>query len=313
MVDHYWGIDLGGTKIEAVVIDRSMKPVIRRRVATEASGGYTHILERIRQLLETLSLESGIALPQLIGTGTPGRYDDVQGMMKNSNTLCLNGRDLKRDLEQLLERDVVLENDANCFALAESMLGAGAALMRDPSKLAFGIILGTGVGGGIVCGGKARRGAHGIAGEWGHNELIPGGEPCYCGRRGCVETVISGPAVERYYQHLSGNGKALEQIARECNTDAAAAETIDRLVFYFGKALASVINIIDPDICILGGGVGRVEQLYSLEAVQAIERHLFNSELRIPLLRPLLGDSAGVFGAALLTLKPLPAQQNRRG
>ena len=313
MVDYYWGIDLGGTKIEAVVIDRSMKPVIRRRVATEASGGYSHILERIRQLLEALSLETGIALPQLIGTGTPGRYDDVQGMMKNANTLCLNGRDLKRDLEQILERDVVLENDANCFALAESMLGAGAALMRDTSKLAFGIILGTGVGGGIVCGGKVRRGPHGIAGEWGHNELIPGGEPCYCGRRGCVETVISGPAVERYYQHLSGNVKALEQIARECNIDAAAAETIDRLVFYFGKALASVINIIDPDICILGGGVGRVEQLYSLEAVQAIERHLFNSELRIPLLRPLLGDSAGVFGAALLTLKPLPAQQNRRG
>jgi fructokinase len=295
MAEHYWGIDLGGTKIEAVVIDSSMKQVIRRRIATEASVGYSHILQRIRQLIEMVSLESGVAPPDLIGIGTPGRYDAVCSIMKNSNTVSLNGRNLKDDLELILKRAVVLENDANCFALAESRLGAAASLMSEPSKLAFGIILGTGVGGGIVCG------AHGIAGEWGHNELIPGGEPCYCGRRGCVETVISGPALERYYQKLTGGFKPLEQIARESNTDDAAAETIDRLLFYFGKALAVVLNIVDPDVCILGGGVGQVEHLYSQKAVQAIERHLFSNELRIPLLRPLLGDSAGVFGAALLS------------
>ncbi len=300
MVEYYWGIDLGGTKIEAVVIDSFMKPLYRRRIATEASEGYGHILERIGQLIEIISLDSGMVPPDLIGIGTPGRYDAVCGIMKNSNTVCLNGRNLKDDLESILNRAVVLENDANCFALAESMLGAAASLMRDPSKLAFGIILGTGVGGGIVSGGKARRGAHGIAGEWGHNELIFGGEPCYCGRRGCVETVISGVALERYYQKLTGGFKPLEQIAKECNADDAAAETIDRLLFYFGKALAQVINILDPDLCIIGGGVGRIEQLYSQEAVHAIERHLFNSELRIPILKPLLGDSAGVFGAALL-------------
>jgi fructokinase len=304
MVEHYWGIDLGGTKIEAVVIDKFMKPLYRRRVATEASEGYSHILERIQQLIEMISLESGMMPPSLIGIGTPGRYDSACGTMKNSNTVCLNGRNLKDDLEQLLKRAVVLENDANCFALAESMLGSGAALMHDDTKLAFGIILGTGVGGGIVCGGKARHGAHGIAGEWGHNELIPGGEPCYCGRRGCVETVISGPALEGYYHKLSGRFKSLEQIALDCGSDGCAAETIERLLCYFGKALAAVINILDPDLCIIGGGVGRVEQLYTKEAVQAIERHLFNSELRIPLLRPLLGDSAGVFGAALLTRNP---------
>ncbi len=301
MVEHYWGIDLGGTKIEAVVTTNVMKPVIRRRIVTEASGGYSHILERIKNLIEMISLESAIEPPSLIGIGTPGRYDDVQRVMKNSNTVCLNGRNLKDDLEQILQRAIVLENDANCFALAESMLGAGASLMRAPSKLAFGIILGTGVGGGIVCGGHARRGAHGISGEWGHNELIPGGEPCYCGKRGCVETVISGPALERYYQQLSGSFKPLEQIAANYGSDGAAEETIQRLLFYFGKALAAVINIIDPDCCIIGGGVGRVEQLYSPQAVQAIEKYLFNSELRTPLLRPLLGDSAGVFGAALLT------------
>jgi fructokinase len=301
VVDHYWGIDLGGTKIEAVVIDHTMKPLFRHRIATEAEGGYSHILDRISTLVDMVSSESGFSVPELIGIGTPGSYDVLPGVMKNSNTVSLNGRDLKRDLEQLLHRELLIENDANCFALAESMLGCGAAVMSDPSKMAFGIILGTGVGGGIVSGGKVRHGAHGIAGEWGHNELIPGGEPCYCGRRGCVETVISGPALEHYYQHLSGNHKSLELIAAESDSDHAAAATIERLLFYFGKALASVINIIDPDLCIIGGGVGQVQHLYSPEAVQAIERHLFNSELRIPIFSPLLGDSAGVFGAALLS------------
>jgi len=301
MAEMYWGIDLGGTKIEAVVIDSALKPLIRRRILTEASRGYCHILERIGQLVEMISLESGMLPPEVIGIGTPGRYDAELGVMKNSNTVCLNGCDLKRDVEGVLNRAVAIENDANCFALAESMFGAASSLMRDPSKTAFGIILGTGVGGGIVCRGKVRHGAHGIAGEWGHNELISGGELCYCGRAGCVETVISGPALERYYQQLSGRFSPLEKISQETGTDTAAAQTIERLLYYFGKALAQVINILDPDLCILGGGVGLVEQLYSKDAQHAIERHLFNSELRIPLFRPLLGDSAGVFGAALLT------------
>ncbi len=296
-----WGVDLGGTKIEAVVIDGTMRPLSRRRIATEAEGGYSHILGRIGRLLEEVSAETGLALPERLGIGTPGRYDEPLRVMKNSNTLSLNGRDLKGDIEAVLRRAVVLENDANCFALAESMLGSGAELMSDPARAAFGIILGTGVGGGIVTGGRVRRGAHGIAGEWGHNELIAEGEECYCGRRGCVETVISGPALERHYLGLSGKRKPLVEIALERESDSAAAATMERLLFYFGKALAQVINILDPDICILGGGVGSIELLYSKEVVEAIEKHLFTSELRIPLLRPLLGDSAGVFGAALLT------------
>ncbi|MEI8032863.1 MAG: ROK family protein [Chlorobiaceae bacterium] len=300
-----WGVDLGGTKIEAVVIDCAMRTLVRRRIATEAEGGYSHILGRIGQLLGEVSAESGIALPGVLGIGTSGRYDDRLRVMKNSNTVSLNGRDLKRDIEELLGRSVVLENDANCFALAESMLGSGAALMTDPSRMAFGIILGTGVGGGIVSGGKVRRGAHGIAGEWGHNELIAGGQKCYCGRAGCVETVISGPALERHYLGLSGQQKPLAEIVRQRASDSAASATIERLLFYFGKALGQVINILDPDICILGGGVGNIDMLYSKEAVKAIEKHLFTSELRIPLLRPLLGDSAGVFGAALLTTNTL--------
>ena len=307
MAEAYWGIDLGGTKIEAVVLDSSLQPLIRHRIATESSRGYNHILERIRQLVEMISLQSALVSPSLIGIGTPGRYDEEPGGIKNSNTVCLNGRDLKRDLEKVLKSNVVIENDANCFALAESMLGSASSIMRDPSKTAFGIILCTGVGGGIVSGGKVRHGAHGIAGEWGHNELIPDGELCYCGRKGCVETVISGPALERYYQQLSGKCSPLESIVADAGTDGAAGETLERLLFYFGKALAVVINILDPDVCILGGGVGQVDQLYSQKAVQAIEKFLFNSELRIPLLRPFLGDSAGVFGAALLT-RPMPVK-----
>ncbi|NTU96696.1 MAG: ROK family protein [Chlorobiaceae bacterium] len=300
MTERYWGIDLGGTKIEAVVIDSMMKPLARRRIETGADGGYDQILLRIRKLLSMVSSETGLAAPRLIGIGSPGRYDERSGAMKNSNTVSLNGRDLKRDLERLLGMEVLLENDANCFALAESLLGAGFTFMQDSSKTAFGVILGTGVGAGIVSDGRVRRGAHGIAGEWGHNELIPGGELCYCGRRGCVETVISGPALERYYASLAGLSRPLREIAVSTASDPAADETIGRLLSFFGKALASVINILDPDICILGGGAGTIEQLYSPDARRAIEKHLFNSELHIPLLRPLLGDSAGVFGAALL-------------
>ncbi|NTW55532.1 MAG: ROK family protein [Chlorobiaceae bacterium] len=301
MADRSWGIDLGGTKIEAVVIDRGMRTLARRRIETLAVKGYAHILLRIRELLAMVSDETGFPLPDRIGIGTPGRYDEYSRAMKNSNTVSLNGRDLKTDLEQTLGMGVIMENDANCFALAESLMGAGSLLMQDPSKTAFGIILGTGVGAGIVSHGGVRRGAHGIAGEWGHNELVPGGEPCYCGRKGCVETVISGPALERYYTSLCGRKKPLREIASSAPSDSAAHATIERLIAYFGKALATVINVLDPDICILGGGVGNIDQLYSPEARNEIEKNMFNSELRIPLLRPTLGDSAGVYGAALLS------------
>jgi fructokinase len=300
MADTCWGIDLGGTKIEAIVIDGMMKPLARRRIDTRAERGYESILLRIRELLVMVSGETGLAFPKFIGIGTPGCYDARSRVMKNSNTLSLNGRDLKHDLQKVLGMGVLLENDANCFALAESLLGSGSTVMQDPSKSAFGIILGTGVGAGLVCHGSVRHGAHGIAGEWGHNELIQDGERCYCGRRGCVETVISGPALERHYMSLGGRKKPFCEIASSTASDPAARETVERLIFFFGKALATVINILDPDICILGGGVGRTEQLYSHDALRAVEKHLFNSELRIPLLRPLLGDSAGVYGAALL-------------
>ncbi len=303
MKEQYWGIDLGGTKIEGTVLNENREALVRLRVPTEASGGYRHILGRVAMLVENMADELGSSLPEHIGIGTPGRIDMKTGCLKNSNTVCLNGEPLHDDLEDILHADVSLDNDANCFALAESLFGAGRDTMRRSGAVAFGVILGTGVGGGIVCGGKAVRGAHGIAGEWGHNELLPGGDPCYCGRNGCVETVLSGPSLERYYTVRSaGMWKSLKDIAASTETDAASRETVDRLVSGFGQAIAQIINILDPHIIIIGGGVGNVEELYSQAARHAIEKHLFNGSLDIPVVRPRLGDSAGVIGAALLTV-----------
>lgn len=296
-----WGIDLGGTKIEGAILNASLQPVLRRRVDTRQEKGYGHILMQIAALVREMGETSGIPVPARIGIGTPGRTEGPDGVVKNSNTACLNGMPLLKDLREVLGMEVVIENDANCFALAEAMMGAGRDEMHAPGATAFGIILGTGVGGGIVIDGRIIRGAHGIAGEWGHNP-IPGEQAsCYCGRRGCVETVISGPALERHYAALSGHSLGLREIAASCGRDRAARETIDRLVTSFGKALGAVINILDPDLVIIGGGVGNIRQLYTSEAREAIAAHVFNHTFDIPVLPPLLGDSAGVFGAALLS------------
>jgi N-acetylglucosamine kinase len=299
-----WGIDLGGTKIEGVILDDSMRPIIRERLATEQSGGYGHILAQIERLVGLMSEKAGIPRPERIGVGSPGRTEGPEGIVKNSNTVCLNGMPLRSDLEGRLGMEVMIENDANCFVLAESMLGAGRDDMSRPGTTAFGIILGTGVGGGIVCDGHLVRGAHGIAGEWGHNPLAGEHDACYCGRRGCIETVISGPALERYYTSISGRKASLKSITVSSGKDPAARQTIERLVSSFSRALAAVINILDPDLVIVGGGVGNIRQLYTAEARQAIAEHVFNRSFDIPLLPPLLGDSAGVFGAAVLADKP---------
>lgn len=299
-----WGLDLGGTKIEGVILDESKRPIVRERLATEQSGGYGHILTQIERLVRLMSEKSGIEVPERIGIGSPGRAEGPEGIVKNSNTVCLNGMPLGRDLRERLGMVVMIENDANCFVLAESVLGAGRDEMSRPGTTAFGIIMGTGVGGGIVCDGRLVRGAHGIAGEWGHNPLAGEQEACYCGRRGCIETVISGPALERYYTAVSGRMASLAEIAAASGRERAARLTIDRLVTSFGRALATVINILDPDLVIVGGGVGNIRQLYTAEARQAIASHVFNRSFDIPLLPPLLGDSAGVFGAALLAVPP---------
>ncbi|MCS6930332.1 MAG: ROK family protein [Saprospiraceae bacterium] len=296
-----WGIDLGGTKIEGVVIDGQQDPRIlaRYRIPTEAQLGYDHILDQVALLVEELRRMTGLK-PSRIGVGHPGTLDPQTGLIKNANTTALIGKPFDKDLCQRLGVPVKLSNDANCFAVAEAYLGAVPEAMPQ-AEVVFGVIMGTGVGGGIVVHGQVIHGRQGIAGEWGHNFLDEEGGPCYCGKIGCVETLISGPALERFYYGKTGEKRRLSEIATRATTgtDPAATDTIDRLVHYFGKAIAVVINILDPDAIVLGGGVGNIERLYS-DGVAEAGKHLFNPRIDTVFLKPKLGDSAGVFGAAFL-------------
>ena len=296
-----WGIDLGGTKIECAVLDseNNNEVVIRKRLATEADKGYKHIVSRIKELIDLVSEEIG-ERPSRVGFATPGVLEPESQKMKNCNTTCLNGQPMHKDLEETLGIPVKLANDANCFALAEALMGAGKDYPN--AELVFGVIMGTGVGGGVVVHQKILGGHHGIGGEWGHNILEENGEPCYCGKSGCVEQVISGPAVERYYQQVSGTKKSLKDIMASYNSgdDAHAQATVNRLLEYYGRSISTIINVLDPDLIVIGGGVGNIDLLYS-EGYERIKKYIFNNKVvTTPILKPRLGDSAGVFGAALL-------------
>jgi fructokinase len=296
-----WGIDLGGTNVEEVILESiaNPTPIIRTRVDTEASSGYDHIIGQIGKLVAELKEKSGL-IPATIGIGTPGVLDPTLKTMKNSNTVALNGMPLQRDLEEYLQLPVVMANDANCFALAETQWGV-VSRESAGARMVFGIILGTGVGGGIVMDGKIWNGRHGIGGEWGHNFLDESGGPCYCGKSGCVETVISGPATERYYTVLTGEHIKLKEIVARfrVGSDPAATKTIDRLCHFFGKSISVITNMLDPDVIVVGGGVGNIDALYSL-GLRSLDKFIFNNRVEVPLLKPSLGDSAGVFGAAAL-------------
>lgn len=296
-----WGIDLGGTKIEGAILNSkgNANPLIRTRIDTEGSKGYLHIVDQIVKLVRLMEEQSGVK-PEKIGIGTPGVLDPVLHTMKNCNSTALNGMPLQKDLEEKLTIPILLANDANCFALAETHWGIVKEKCPD-AKLSFGIIMGTGVGGGIVINDHVWNGRHGIGGEWGHNFLDESGGPCYCGRTGCVETVISGPATERYYSTITGETIKLKEIDKRYKQgDAAAKQTIDRLCHFFGKAVSVVVNMLDPDVIIVGGGVGNIDALYS-DGVESLKKYIFNNRVDVPVLRPTLGDSAGVFGAAALT------------
>jgi predicted NBD/HSP70 family sugar kinase len=294
-----WGIDLGGTKIEIALCDpgKPAEALLRRRCETEAHRGYDHIISQIASLVVQTEELSGQKRPARIGIATPGAVDPSTGELKNSNTTCLNGRPLREDLAAALSCEMAMANDANCFTLAESLWGAGRG-----EKVVLGLILGTGVGGGICIEGKVLNGLHGIAGEWGHNPIPGEDRPCYCGRRGCVETVLAGPSLERFYRESGGEDLKLPAIcARAGFGENLANQTLARLREKFGQAIAAVTNILDPDAIVVGGGVGNLPLFYEEPTREAIRRHLFNSELKTKILCPLLGDSAGVFGAALLS------------
>ena len=296
-----WGIDLGGTKIEGVVLESKTEPnaLKRLRVPTEADKGYHHILNQIVKLIEVLTAEVGMR-PEKVGICTPGALDPNLGTMKNSNTTCLNGMPLKADLENILNMEINLANDANCFAIAESKFGAVAETLPD-ANVVFGVIMGSGVGGGIVVNGNVLGGKQGIGGEWGHSFLDESGGNCYCGNIGCTETIISGKSLERYYESLTSDPKELKEIIQMYKDSGhdAADKTVKRLIHFFGKGIANIINILDPDAIVLGGGVGNVDLLYT-EGVEEVKKFVFNNRLDTVFLKPKLGDSAGVFGAALL-------------
>jgi fructokinase len=313
------GVDLGGTKIEAAVVRRvgaKFEVLVRERVKTDRDRGYEAVLETTAELVREIAQRAGVDLSRIsVGVGMPGSITRREGVVKNSNTVCLNGRPFRSDLAAKLGRPVHFDNDANCFALAEATLGAARAYA---DGLVFGVIMGTGVGGGLVFGGRVWGGAQGIGGEWGHHAVGPWRRPegdreppsgagaglserpsCYCGKTGCVELYTSGVAVEADYARRSGKTKPLAEIAGLTEQDPHARATIDELLEAFGRGLANVIDIADPSAIVLGGGVSNLDVLYT-EGRRRVAKYVFNDELLTPILRHELGDSAGVLGAALL-------------
>ncbi len=293
------GIDLGGTKIEGIVLDVAGRELARKRIPTPAAAGYEAILEAIAGLVATL--EAALSEPCTVGLGSPGAISHKTGFLKNSNTVCLNGRPLREDLAARLDRPIRLENDANCLALSEARDGAGRGL-----RCVFAVILGTGVGGGLVVDGALWPGRQHIAGEWGHNVLEADGPPCYCGRRGCVETLLSGPGFAASYKALGGQeGLAAPDIVARAGQDPIARAALDRYGARLGRALGLVVNILDPDVIVLGGGLSAIPALYAL-APQALAEAAFTDELTTPIVPARHGAASGVRGAAHLWPAPAP-------
>lgn len=285
------GIDLGGTKIEGILLDDSFNVVERTRIPTQQEKGYKSIINSIVSLVKELKIKASDNVT--IGVSAPGAISKKSGLIKNSNTQCLIGMPLKEDLKQALDQEIAIENDANCFALAEATLGAAKN-----HNVVFGVIMGTGVGGGIVINGEIHKGRTYIAGEWGHHTLRINGNKCYCGKLGCVETYISGPALEKRWTELTGKTESLPSIIH--NLDAEKGQQWKKeFLENFGIGLANVIDILDPDVIVLGGGISNISFLYD-EGRDAVYDKVFSDLVETPILKNQLGDSAGVFGASLL-------------
>lgn len=286
------GIDLGGTKIEGILLDDKFNVIERTRLPTQQEKGYNSIINSIVSLVNTLKKISGDTVT--IGVSAPGAISKKTGLIKNSNTNCLIGMPLKKDLEQALKQKIALDNDANCFTMAEATLG-----VAKEHNVVFGVIIGTGVGGGIVINGNLHRGRTYIAGEWGHHTLRIDGNKCYCGKLGCVETYISGPALEKRWTTLTGKTETLSSIIQNIDTTKSGLQWKKEFLDNFAIGLANVIDILDPDVIVLGGGVSNIPFLYD-EGRDYIYDKVFSDLVETPILKNQLGDSAGVFGASLL-------------
>lgn len=283
------GIDLGGTKIETVILNPDGTEIYRNRVLTLQERGYAAIINTLAECYSNaVTVIDNKA--HSFGIGTPGSISHKTGLMKNSNTLCLNGKPILKDLQRLINRPVAIENDANCFAMAEALVGAGKGY-----AVVFGVIMGTGCGGGIVIQNKVLNGLQSLGGEWGHMTIDPQGPLCYCGKRGCVETYISGTGISDRFYDLTGKRLPAKHIL---DGDSAEAIQVKELFFeQFGRALSNVISIIDPDVVVLGGGLSNYLPLYST-GIEQVEKYVFGAELSTPILQHKTGDSAGVLGAA---------------
>lgn len=292
------GIDLGGTKIEIIALADDGRALARQRIPTPG-GDYEATLLAIAGLVATV--EAGLGQRGTVGIGIPGAESLASGLIKNANSTCLIGQPLRHDLQQLLQREVRLANDANCFALSEAVDGSGRG-----AEIVFGVILGTGVGGGIVVRQRVLTGANAIAGEWGHNPLpLPAGDDlplpaCYCGRRGCIETYLGGPALSADHARHTGQAMSAEAIERAATAgDPAGEATLQRYEARLGRALAGVINILDPQVIVLGGGLSKMQRLYR-NLPECCGRHVFSDVFYNKILPPTHGDSSGVRGAAWL-------------
>ena len=288
------GIDLGGTKIEGVLLSSDNKMIERKRIHTKQEEGYESIIHRIVKLINNIK---SISIKDCqIGICTPGALDIKTGILKNSNTVCLIGKPIKEDLESELKCSIAIDNDANCFAMAEALLGSGKNY-----EIVFGVIMGTGVGGGLVLNRKIHHGRLFIAGEWGHQVLYPNGRDCYCNKKGCVETYLSGPSLEKEWEKNSNEFLPLKKIIElyDNRPNGNYTKWKNEFLSNFGIALSNVINIIDPDVVVLGGGLSNINFLYS-EGILSVQKNIFSNKTDTPIVSNKLGDSAGVFGAALL-------------
>lgn len=292
------GIDLGGTKIEGILLDAAGKEIARHRVATESQKGYEHILQNIAGVYRKLAADAH-GKPHTFGIGTPGALSLRTGLLKNSNTVCMNGKPVKQDLERILGRGIAIQNDANCFAMAEALLGAGKG-----KRMVFGVIMGTGCGGGLVIDGQVWTGLQAIGGEWGHMAIDPKGPVCYCGTHGCVEVFISGGGLENRWKEQHGEGRKLREIESDYYKGDAKAVAFMQVFFRnFGRAMANLINVLDPDVIVLGGGVSKFDAIYT-EGVRQVQEQVFSDSLETPIVKHQIGDSAGVIGAALIGCLP---------
>jgi fructokinase len=290
------GIDLGGTKIAGTILDHEGNEIFaegqRPRRDTEQEKGYANIVDKIVSLYDELREHINNA-PHTFGIGTPGAVSRKTGLLKNSNTVCLNSTPLQQDLSERLSRAVVIENDANCFAMAEAK--------SYPGKVVFGVIMGTGCGGGIVVNNQVITGLQSIGGEWGHHTIAPKDGPyCYCGKRGCIETLISGGGLQNRFHERFRVPLTVKQIfALAKKSDNYATTFVDEFYDNFGIAMSNLIAILDPDVVVLGGGLSNVDELYTIGR-ERVRKYIFSDELETPIVKNIYGDSAGVIGAALI-------------